>query len=68
MVRDYIGKGVLTEGGIDDAITRHRQVLDALKTRDKQAAHHAMAEHLRVSRLNVQHFDEMGATSKKAKS
>lgn len=68
LLRDYMGKGVLTEGGIDDAITRHRQILDALEARDKQAAHHAMAEHLRVSRLNVQHFDEMGTTSKKAQS
>lgn len=68
LLRDYMGKGVLTEGGIDDAITRHRHILDALKARDKEEARHAMAEHLRVSRLNVQHFDEMGATSKKTKS
>jgi GntR family transcriptional repressor for pyruvate dehydrogenase complex len=68
LLRDYMGKGVLTEGGVDDAITRHRQILDALKARDKQAARHAMAEHLRVSRLNVQLFDEMGTTSKKTQN
>lgn len=68
LLRDYMGKGVLTEGGIQDGITRHRQILDAIKARDKQAAHHAMAEHLRVSRLNVQHFDEMGTTSKKTQN
>ena len=68
LLRDYMGKGVLIEGGIQDGITRHRQILDAIKARDKQAAHHAMAEHLRVSRLNVQHFDEMGTTSKKTQN
>ena len=68
LLHDYMGKGVLTEGGIEDGIIRHRQILDALKARDKQGAHHAMAEHLRVSRLNVQHFDEKGTTSKKAQS
>jgi len=68
LLRDYMGKGVLIEGGIEDGITRHRQILDALKARDKQGARHAMAEHLRVSRLNVQLFDEMGTTSKKAQN
>lgn len=68
LLRDYMGKGVLIEGGIQDGITRHRQILDAIKARDKQAAHHAMAEHLRVSRLNVQLFDEMGTTSKKTQN
>ena len=66
LLRDYMGKGVLIEGGIQDGITRHRQILDAIKARDKQAAHHAMAEHLRVSRLNVQLFDEMGTTDRKS--
>ncbi len=68
LLRDYMGKGVLIEGGIEDGITRHRQILDALKARDKQGARHAMAEHLRVSRLNVQLFDEMGTTSKKTQN
>ena len=68
LLRDYMGKGVLIEGGIEDGITRHRQILDALKARDKQGASHAMAEHLRVSRLNVQLFDEMGTTSKKTQN
>ena len=67
-IKIYADLGVLIEGGIEDGITRHRQILDAIKARDKQAAHHAMAEHLRVSRLNVQHFDEKGAMSKKAQN
>lgn len=67
LLRDYMGKGVLIEGGIEDGIARHTQIFEALKSRDKAAAHHAMVEHLRVSRLNVQRFDEMGATSKKEK-
>ena len=68
LLRDYMGKCVLIEGGIEDGITRHRQILDALKARYKQGARHAMAEHLRVSRLNVQLFDEMGTTSKKTQN
>jgi DNA-binding GntR family transcriptional regulator len=67
-IKIYADLGVLIEGGIEDGITRHRQILDALKARDKQGARHAMAEHLRVSRLNVQLFDEMGTTSKKAQN
>ncbi len=67
LLRDYMGKGVLIEGGIEDGIARHTQIFEALKSRDQAAAHHAMVEHLRVSRLNVQRFDEMGATSKKEK-
>jgi len=67
-IKIYADLGVLIEGGIEDGITRHRQILDALKARDKQGARHAMAEHLRVSRLNVQLFDEMGTTSKKTQN
>lgn len=60
LLRDYMGKGILIEGGIEDAIVRHRQIYDALVARDRKAAVQAMAEHLQVSSLNVKYFDRQG--------
>lgn len=64
LLRDYMGKGILVEGGIEDAIARHRQIYRAFCDRDREAVRKAMAEHLRVSSLNVQFFDKKGATAK----
>lgn len=64
LLRDYMGKGILVEGGIEDAISRHREIYQAFCNRDREAVHHAMAEHLKVSSLNVQFFDKKGATAK----
>jgi GntR family transcriptional repressor for pyruvate dehydrogenase complex len=65
LLREYMGKGVLIEGGIDDGIARHTQIFEAMKAGNKEAAYHAMVEHLRVSKQNVERFDEMGAMTKK---
>lgn len=65
LLRDYMGKGILVEGGIEDAIARHRQIFQALQTRDPEAVHKAMSDHLKVSSLNVQFFDKQGSSPKK---
>lgn len=65
LLRDYMGKGILIEGGIEDAIMRHREIFEALQCRDAKAVHQAMVEHLKVSSLNVQFFDKQGTTAKK---
>ncbi len=66
LLRDYMGKGILIEGGIEDAIKRHREIYQALLDRDAKAVHQAMVEHLKVSSLNVQFFDKQGTASKKS--
>jgi GntR family transcriptional repressor for pyruvate dehydrogenase complex len=65
LLRDYMGKGILIEGGIEDAIARHRQIYHALRARDKEAAIQAMREHLKVSSYNVRVFDEQLHKKKK---
>ncbi|MGE4583686.1 MAG: FadR/GntR family transcriptional regulator [Sphaerochaeta sp.] len=64
LLRDYMGKGILIEGGIDDGIRRHRIIFEALANRDPQAAHKAMVDHLKVSSLNVKFFDKEGTAAK----
>jgi DNA-binding FadR family transcriptional regulator len=59
-----MGKGILVEGGIEDAISRHREIYQAFCNRDREAVHRAMADHLKVSSLNVQFFDKKGTTVK----
>jgi len=61
LLRDYMGKGVLVDGGIDDGIRRHQEIFFALEKHDAQAAHQAMVDHLRVSSENVKEFDKQGA-------
>ncbi|NLE15572.1 MAG: FadR family transcriptional regulator [Spirochaetales bacterium] len=68
LLRDYMGKGILIEGGIEDAIKRHREIYHALLNRDAKAVHQAMVDHLKVSSLNVQFFDKQGASNKKSNS
>jgi len=68
LLRDYMGKGILIEGGIEDAIKRHREIYQALLNRDAKAVHQAMVDHLRVSSLNVQFFDKQGASNKESSS
>ena len=60
LLRDYMGKGILVDGGIEDAIKRHSEIYSALEKRDEKAAHQAMADHLRVSSENVMEFDKQG--------
>ena len=58
LLADYMGKGVLIPGGIDDAIARHQKVYDAIAAHDEGATMEAMSEHLRVSEQNVAQFNE----------
>ncbi|MFA6845430.1 MAG: FadR/GntR family transcriptional regulator [Sphaerochaetaceae bacterium] len=58
MLSDYMGKGVLLSGGIDDGITRHKKIFAALETRDQAKVTEAMQEHLAVSEQNVKRFKE----------
>lgn len=57
LLKEYMGKGILIQGGIDDAIDRHRKILEALSAHDVGLARLAMAEHLKVSSENVRQFD-----------
>ena len=65
LIKEYMGKGVLIPGGIEDALRRHRAVLAAVKTKDPDRAEVAIREHLRVSRQNVRLFEDI--ESKKPK-
>jgi len=67
LLRDYMGKGVLVDGGIEDGIKRHQEILSALEKRDPKAAHQAMVDHLRVSSENVKEFDKQGVRITKKK-
>ena len=62
LLKEYMGKGILIQGGIDDAIDRHRKILDALSAHDVALARLAMAEHLKVSSENVRQFDSQSRT------
>ncbi len=50
---EMIEKGIFLEGGIEDAIMRHTNILMALKERDPVLAENAMYDHLYVSLKNV---------------
>lgn len=51
-----IGIGIFLRGGIEDAITRHASILDALKERNPMKAEEAMYNHLMYSRGNVKNY------------
>jgi DNA-binding FadR family transcriptional regulator len=65
LLKDYMGKGILIQGGIDDAIDRHRKILDALTLHDVKKARQAMTEHLQASSDNVQLFDSRAQKKEK---
>lgn len=54
---NYMAKGAIIEGGIDDANERHMIIINALKTRDGKQAAKAMLDHLKKSRLSVEQFN-----------
>lgn len=56
LLTDYMGKGVLVAGGIDDAITRHKKILHALEAHNTTDAVVAMNEHIAASKRNVEIF------------
>jgi DNA-binding FadR family transcriptional regulator len=57
LLPDYIGKGVLLPGGIEDGVYRHNLLVEALKSRSPEKAAKAMEEHLSASHENVREFD-----------
>jgi len=61
MLTDYMGKGVLVAGGIDDAIARHTKIYKALEAHDTEAVVVAMNEHIGASKNNVEMFARQNA-------
>ena len=51
-----IEKGIMIEGGIEDALFRHRHILAALERHDPEAAMSAMVEHLKSSLEQVEAY------------
>lgn len=51
-----IGIGIFLRGGIEDAITRHANILEALRQCDPAKAEEAMYDHLMYSRGNVKNY------------
>lgn len=54
---DFMEVGIYTEGGIQDASTRHERILRALENHDVNQAKKMMNNHLAASRENVKHFE-----------
>lgn len=55
---EMIEKGILIEGGIDDAIKRHANIMEALKAGDPNMAEVMMYDHLIFSEKNVENYYE----------
>lgn len=53
---DLIEKGIFIQGGIDDAIIRHGNILEALKAKDPNMAEVMMYDHLHFSKKNVESY------------
>ena len=58
--KDVIRIGIFVEGGIDDAITRHQRIMDALRARDAERAEKMVFEHLDQSRRNYEVYYKIG--------
>lgn len=54
--QDLMEKGIFMQGGIDDAIVRHGNILDALKAKDPNMAEVMMYDHLHFSKKNVENY------------
>ncbi|MFA6890930.1 MAG: FCD domain-containing protein [Sphaerochaetaceae bacterium] len=70
MLADYMGKGVLIAGGVDDAIARHQKIAEALYAHDVDASVKAMEEHIAYSEQNVERFaaqSKKGGTGKRTR-
>ena len=55
---EMMEKGIFLEGGIDDAIMRHGNILNALQDHDPVMAEDAMYDHLDFSLRNVRRYME----------
>lgn len=53
---DMIEKGIFLQGGIDDAIMRHANIMNALRAHDPEQAEAAMYDHLAFSEKNVERY------------
>ena len=60
--KDIIEIGIFVEGGIEDAITRHQRIMDALRDRDADRAEKMVYEHLEQSRRNYEVYYKIGLT------
>lgn len=54
LLSSFIAKGVQYPGGNEDGVARHEAILQAIAAHDPERAEREMAEHLRVSRHNVE--------------
>lgn len=57
-LRSYMEKGSYKSGSIENAITHHKQIYDALASGDPNGAIKAMQDHLTVASENVRYFNE----------
>lgn len=55
---EMIEKGIFIEGGIEDAIKRHANIMEALKAGDPNMAEVMMYDHLHFSKKNVENYYE----------
>ena len=56
LIRKFIRKSIYAPGAKPDGLKRHAVILEALETRDPEAAEAAIRNHLEVSRQNVEWF------------
>ncbi len=60
LMKDFISRGIQYPGGNEDGIQRHRAIFQAIADHDPQRAEREMAEHLKVSRHNVETVEQQG--------
>ena len=53
LLREYMLKGISGPAGMKKTSAQHRNVLDAIKSRDPEAAEAGMRKHLTAARKNV---------------
>lgn len=54
LIADFIAKGIQKPGSNEDGLIRHAAILQAIASHDPEQAEKAMAEHLQVSKCNVE--------------
>lgn len=63
LLSEYMKKGNLLEGGVEDTILRHQNLIAAIESHDSEAAADAMLDHLNASRLRVRSYTERKTVS-----
>ncbi|POQ99189.1 GntR family transcriptional regulator [Alkalispirochaeta sphaeroplastigenens] len=59
LTREYMSKGVLLRGGIEDCLKHHNLVVNAIESGDPDKAEGAISDHLRASHENVTIYDSI---------